>query len=202
MERRHATGPVMVPLPIQFLLFTLVGWVSRQQLEPHRVSESRESGPPRAARRKAASFHGRSASASRAQGETTRKTTTPRALADRHPGYVASLVPGAERRFDRASLQARWASSVLSQSRVELGSVLAQYAVGLDRGSPGFWAPMRIEICQNPFALDSLSTRSTWETRLNGIREAENSNPFCPRFRPDPCDGLVRLQHHAARPDA
>jgi hypothetical protein len=54
----------------------------------HRVSESRESSSPGAARRKAASFHGCSAPPPRAKGAATRKTTAPRNLADCHPGFL------------------------------------------------------------------------------------------------------------------
>jgi hypothetical protein len=89
-----ASGPM--PLPIQFLLFLLIGWVSREQQDviEYLKAENRALLEPR---REAASIHRRAASTTRAKGKATRKTTATRTLADRHPGHVAALVPRARR---------------------------------------------------------------------------------------------------------
>src|SRR5437667_270741 len=81
-----------------------------------RVSEGREPCAAGEARRKATLLHGCAASSPRAKGKAARKKAAPRALARRHPGCLAPLVPGARRpevRWERET----WSGSTSNRRR-------------------------------------------------------------------------------------
>lgn len=92
----RATVQVMVPLPIQFLLFALVGWVGRQHQDVIEYLKAEN----RALREQLGGTRVRFTDAQRRRLARKAKplgTPAPRALDDRHPGYLAALVPGARR---------------------------------------------------------------------------------------------------------
>ena len=85
----------MIPLPIQFLLFILVGWVSRQQQDVIEYLKAEN----RALRERLGGKRLRFTDAERRRLARKAKPLGRRQLReispDRRPGYLAPLVPGA-----------------------------------------------------------------------------------------------------------
>src|SRR5437016_5462175 len=86
-----------MPLPIQLLLFMLIGWVSRQQAEVIEYLKAENL----ALREKLGGKRIRFTDAQRRRlarkAKAAQKESAPRALPDRDSGYFASLVPRTRR---------------------------------------------------------------------------------------------------------